>query len=83
MPGRIVSVRQRPFSNRLTNDDTDNRTALTDDIGLCGGFLTWLTRERREWLSGRYISVNWDTKELQNRREEIVEGDMLKFRMVC
>lgn len=32
---------------------------LNDDIGLCGGFLTWLTKERRDWLSGRYMSVNW------------------------
>jgi hypothetical protein len=55
---------------------------LTDDVGLCGGFLTWLTRTRRDWLSGRYISVNWDVDELEKKKEEIVAKDKLKFRMV-
>ena len=54
---------------------------LTDDVGLCGGWLTWLTHERREWLSGRYVSVGWDVEELEKRKGEIVEGDKLKFRM--
>ena len=54
---------------------------LTEDIGLCGGFLTWLTRERREWLSGRYISVNWDTEELEGKKGAIEGGGLLKFEM--
>ena len=55
---------------------------LTDDVALCGGFLTWLTSERREWLNGRYLSVNWDVKELESMREDIVSRDKLKFEMV-
>ncbi|TKA82740.1 hypothetical protein B0A55_01086 [Friedmanniomyces simplex] len=55
---------------------------LTDDVGLCGGFLTWLTKEKREWLSGRYLSVAWDVDELTAMRDEIVEGDKLVMRMV-
>jgi len=55
---------------------------LTDDAGLCGGWLTWLTKEKRPWLSGRYLSVNWDVDELGKKKDEIVEGDKLKFRMV-
>lgn len=55
---------------------------LTDDVALCGGFLTWLTAERRDWLSGRYLSVNWDTKELESMKDEIVKEDKLKFQMV-
>ena len=55
---------------------------LTDDVGLCGGFLTWLTSERRDWLSGRYLSVNWDVNELEGMKDEIVEKDKLKFQMV-
>lgn len=57
-------------------------TGLNDDIGLCGGFLTWLTGERRDWLSGRYLSVAWDVEELEKMKDEIVQGDKLKFRMV-
>ncbi|TKA36683.1 hypothetical protein B0A54_11926 [Friedmanniomyces endolithicus] len=55
---------------------------LTDDVKLCGGFLTWLTREKREWLSGRYVSAAWDVDELTAMKDEIVEGDKLVMRMV-
>lgn len=55
---------------------------LTDDVGLCGGFLTWLTAEKRDWLSGRYVSVNWDTEELEGMKDDIVKGDKLTSKMV-
>ena len=41
-----------------------------------------LLREKRQWLSGRYLSANWDVGELEGRREEIEKGDFLKMRMV-
>ncbi|KAF7187121.1 Short chain dehydrogenase citE [Pseudocercospora fuligena] len=53
-----------------------------DDPGLCGGFLTWLTKQRRPWLSGRYISVNWDVEELEVMRNAILKEDKLVHRMV-
>ena len=55
---------------------------MDDDVGLCGAFLIWLTREKKGWLSGRYVSVNWDVDELEGMKEEIVKGDKLKMRMV-
>lgn len=55
---------------------------LIDDIGLCGGFMTWLTAERRPWLSGRYVSVSWDVEDLEAMKDEIVKEDKLKMRMV-
>lgn len=55
---------------------------LDDDPAMVGGWCTWLTRERREWLSGRYVSVNWDVVELEGMKEKIVKGDLLKMRMV-
>lgn len=57
------------------------RTVLTDDVGLCGGFLTWLTKEKRPWLSGRYLSSNWDVEQLEARKDEIAEKDLLTFKM--
>jgi hypothetical protein len=42
----------------------------------------WLSKEKREWLSGRFVSCNWDVEELEAMREKIVEGDLLKYRMV-
>jgi NAD(P)-dependent dehydrogenase (short-subunit alcohol dehydrogenase family) len=55
---------------------------LTDTAELAADTVCWLTEERREWLTGRYVSANWDMLELLGKREEIVEGDKLKMRMV-
>jgi hypothetical protein len=41
-----------------------------------------LTAEKRDWLSGRYISVNWDTEELEAMKDDIVNKDKLTFKMV-
>jgi len=59
-------------------------TDLTDEPGLCGGFLVWLTKSSEEhlWLSGRFLSATWDADELLKMREAIVMSDMLKARMV-
>ena len=59
-------------------------TDLTDDPGLCGGFLVWLTKDSEDklWLSGRFISATWDADELLAMREAVVKSDMLKARMV-
>ena len=55
---------------------------MQDDTGLCGAFLVWLTKEKREWLSGRYVSANWDVEELETMKDQIVKEDKLKMRMV-
>ena len=52
-----------------------------DEPSLCGAFLVWLVREKREWLNGRYLAANWDVDELEERRDGIVEKDLLKMRM--
>lgn len=57
-------------------------TLLSDDVGLAGAMCVWLSREKRSWLSGRYVSANWDVDELEGMKDKIGEGDMLKFRMV-
>jgi hypothetical protein len=57
-------------------------TLLSDDEGLAGAVCVWLSKEKREWLSGRYVSCNWDVGELESMKDGIVEGDKLKFRMV-
>ena len=56
--------------------------ALPDDPRLCGAFIVWLIKERRMWLSGRYLSSNWDVDELIAKKDEIVDNDKLKMRMV-
>ena len=54
---------------------------LVDTPELAADFIVWLTGERREWLAGRYISANWDIKELLDKKDKIVSEDLLKIRM--
>lgn len=77
-PGAVVTPQTQHHS---TQKGDFWETLLDDDIELVGGWCTWLTRERREWLSGRYVSVNWDVVELEGMKERIVEQDLLKMRM--
>jgi len=55
---------------------------LTDTPELAGDWLAFMTQERRTWMAGRYFSVNWDVPELLSRKEEIVQGDKLKMRLL-
>ena len=57
---------------------------LDDEPGLCGAVCVWLSKQPRGmgWLSGRFVSANWDVEELVRRKAEVVEGDKLKFAMI-
>ncbi|KAI0523815.1 NAD(P)-binding protein [Xylaria bambusicola] len=52
-----------------------------DKPELTGDSLVWLAKERRTWLSGRFVSVTWDMQELEQKKEEIIAKDLLKFRL--
>lgn len=52
---------------------------LTDDVGLCGAFCVWLSREKHMWLNGRLVSAKWDVDELVAKKGTIEEQDLLKF----
>ena len=54
---------------------------LVDTPELAGDTFVWLGSERRDWLSGRYVSACWDMEELSERREEILKSDLLKVRL--
>jgi NAD(P)-dependent dehydrogenase (short-subunit alcohol dehydrogenase family) len=55
---------------------------IVDTVELPGGFIAWLTKGERMWLNGRYVSVTWDVDDLQAKRKEIIEGDLLKMKMI-
>lgn len=58
------------------------RNALPHQPDIAGDTIAWLASERREWLGGRYVSCPWDMEELVAKKDEIVEQDKLKLRMV-
>jgi hypothetical protein len=55
---------------------------LIDKPEMAVDSLVFLTQERREWLAGRYLSLNWDMPTLLSMKDEIVKGDKLKVRLV-
>lgn len=57
-------------------------TDLTDDPELCGAFCVWLTRDPAQfkWLTGRLVSATWDPDELLAKKDDIIKGDLLKFK---
>ncbi|KAF2453572.1 hypothetical protein BDY21DRAFT_424295 [Lineolata rhizophorae] len=79
-PGVVLTDLTARHSETVAGDFW--KSALTDDPRLCAGFLVWLTKEKRQWLSGRYLAANWDVEELEAKREHIVNEDALKFHMV-
>ena len=54
----------------------------SDSPDLCAAMAVWLSKEPRPWLNGRYVSVHWDTDELEAKKDEIVADDKLMFHMV-
>ncbi|CZT18230.1 related to peroxisomal short-chain alcohol dehydrogenase [Ramularia collo-cygni] len=57
------------------------RHKLQDSPELTGNSLVWLSKEKRAWLNGRYVSCTWDMEELEKMRAEIEDGNLLKVRM--
>jgi short-subunit dehydrogenase len=58
------------------------RNALPDRPDVAGDTIAWLAAERREWLAGRYVSCQWDMEQLMKKKDEIIENDKLKMRMM-
>ena len=52
---------------------------MTESPDLCGAFCVWLTKQSRDWLSGRYLCATWDVEELEAKRNDIVERDLLRI----
>lgn len=58
------------------------RAAMNDTPELAGDTMVFLTAEKRRWLAGMFINCQWDMPEFLAKKDEIVEGDKLKVRMV-
>ena len=63
--------------------DPKLKAVFTESPELCADSLVYLTRERRDWLSGRYINITWDLPELTSSamREKILNEDLLKVKL--
>ncbi|CZT45588.1 related to peroxisomal short-chain alcohol dehydrogenase [Rhynchosporium secalis] len=55
---------------------------FVDTVELPADTVTFLTREPRQWLGGRYINCSWDMPGWLAKKDEIFKGDKLKVRLV-
>ncbi|KAF3040178.1 hypothetical protein E8E11_005221 [Didymella keratinophila] len=78
----VVGIHPGGVVTKLANEIKEIRDFLTDEPGLCGGFVVWLSGKDRTWLNGRYVSATWDVDALESKRKEIEEGDKLKLKLV-
>jgi hypothetical protein len=52
---------------------------LKDTVELPADTIVWLCTERRDWLSGRFITATWNMEELVKRKGEKVVWEDLTY----
>jgi len=69
-PGLVpTDMLREPFRSLFNQDSPE----------LVGGTAVWLCQKKAKFLSGRFISVNWNVEDLLSREDEIVRDDLLKL----
>ncbi|PQE20543.1 short-chain dehydrogenase protein [Rutstroemia sp. NJR-2017a BBW] len=63
------------------NSDAEYAGGVFAFEDLCGGFCVWLSKnlEDLKWLNGRFLDARWDVEELVQKKDEVVEKDLLKW----
>jgi NAD(P)-dependent dehydrogenase (short-subunit alcohol dehydrogenase family) len=56
-------------------------SSLVDKPELAAGFIVWLCSGKADWAKGRYLSSNWDVKELLQMKDRIINDDLLVNRL--
>ncbi|KAL3477385.1 hypothetical protein BJX99DRAFT_246160 [Aspergillus californicus] len=83
-PQGLVAVSIHPrncptnLSRRIAPEELHG-IAFPETPKLAGDTIMWLGSQRREWLNGRFVSVTWDMKESEEKNDDIVQRDVLKF----
>ncbi|KIW03143.1 uncharacterized protein PV09_05785 [Verruconis gallopava] len=63
------------------NLDESMHASLTETPELPSDTIVWLTKERREWIGGRFVQTQWDMAEFEARKEEVIEKDLLTVKV--
>ena len=54
---------------------------LVDEPELAAGFIVYLCSGKADWATGRYLCANWDIAELQQKKDHILDNDLLVNRL--
>ncbi|KAJ5216274.1 uncharacterized protein N7498_002681 [Penicillium cinerascens] len=75
------------MSGFIKHDLPENiKKMMNDSPNLVGAFCVWLStpdfsERQRTALNGRFLSCKWDVSELEERFDEILKKDLLRFRI--
>ncbi|TFK50158.1 short-chain dehydrogenase/reductase SDR [Heliocybe sulcata] len=78
---KVFSIHPGRVPTKLAMSEPSIIPYLTDKAELAAHAMVRLTSGSEDYLSGRYVSVDWDLDELAKRRKEIEEDDLLKNRL--
>jgi hypothetical protein len=53
-----------------------------DHVELSGMMTLYLAQERADYLRGGFVGINWDIKEMEANKKEIVEKKLLKTQWI-
>ena len=76
------SIRQQLSEDAVVAQNANHFTVFTETPEISADTLVYLTKEKRDWLAGRYINCTWDMPHFMAMEEDIVKGDKLKVRLV-
>ncbi|GAA5824777.1 hypothetical protein JCM5353_004439 [Sporobolomyces roseus] len=83
---RTFAIHPGGVMTKLAKDSmpADTHSFLTDTPELAAGFSLWLAtqEEKVDFLRGKYVSANWDVDELVQKKDEILEKNLLWTRVV-
>jgi hypothetical protein len=63
------------YIKRLLNNEAIHSN-LVDEPELAAGFIVWLCSGKANWVTGRYLSSNWDVDELTKMKGQILKEDL-------
>lgn len=63
------------------NLDEKFHASFTETPELSADTITWLTKERRSWIAGRFVNCQWDMGEFEAKKEEILQKNLLTWQV--
>lgn len=77
-PGIVDTSMSEKGVNMAADPEAARQSLLWDEPELPAGFMLWLASKRGECVpSGRFLWINWDVDELEERAEEMRGDDQL------
>ncbi|TFK53971.1 NAD(P)-binding protein [Heliocybe sulcata] len=78
---KVFSINPGGILTALSSNEPWLPPHMTDTVELASQSMVRLTSGTEDWLSGRYVNFQWDLDELETKRKDIEEKDLLKNKL--